>query len=157
MLDEPFNGLDPEGVRWMRTMTRTWAREGRAVLVSSHLMAEMAVTADHLVLIARGRLVEDMATDEFVARHCAPTVVARTPAPAQLVALLTARGLTARQEPGTPVVLVSNADTSTVGRLAATHHIGLDELSTRTAPLEEAFLRLTAEGTQFRGRTEGLS
>ncbi|MFD7657049.1 ABC transporter ATP-binding protein [Actinosynnema sp. NPDC059797] len=157
LLDEPGNGLDPEGLRWIRTMVRTWAAEGRAVLVSSHLMAEVAVTAEHLVVIAGGRLLADTATDEFVRRHCVPTALARTAQPARLLELLAGQGLEARHDAGSSVVLVPGADTAAVGRVAAAGGIALDELSSRADSLEEAFLRLTADASGFRATAPAVA
>ncbi|MBD0670746.1 ABC transporter ATP-binding protein [Streptomyces sp. CBMA156] len=149
LLDEPVNGLDPQGVRWIRTLMRGLAAEGRTVLVSSHLMAEMAVTADHLVVIGRGRLLADSGTDEFVARHCRPRVSVRTVEPDRLLGALARAGLSARQEER-GAVLVEGVEAERVGRIAAGAGLVLEELTTRTDSLEDAFLGLTGGATQYR-------
>ncbi|MGW4898367.1 ATP-binding cassette domain-containing protein [Kitasatospora sp. NPDC004240] len=149
LLDEPVNGLDPEGVRWIRALLRGLAAEGRTVLVSSHLMGEMAVTADHLVVIGRGRLLADSSTDDFIADHCRPQVLVRTSEPDRLLGVLNRAGLTAHQEERDAVV-VDGAGTEQVGRIAAGAGIVLGELATRTASLEDAFLRLTGDAAQYR-------
>ncbi|MFF2548185.1 ATP-binding cassette domain-containing protein [Kitasatospora sp. NPDC058063] len=156
LLDEPVNGLDPEGVRWIRTLLRGLAAEGRTVLVSSHLMSEMAITAEHLVVIGRGRLLADTGTDDFIAEHCRPRVLVRTSEPDRLLGVLGRAGLTARQEERGAVV-VEGAGAEEVGRIAAGAGIALGELAVRAASLEDAFLRLTGDAAQFRAGvfTEG--
>jgi ABC-2 type transport system ATP-binding protein len=151
LLDEPVNGLDPEGVRWMRTLLKALAAEGRTVFLSSHLMSEMAITADHLIVVGRGRLLADTSMADFIARHCAPEVHIRTPETERLRALLAEAGMAPRPLPGGGLSLVGDASAaSAVGRIAAEHGITLDELATRAASLEEAFLRLTADATEYR-------
>ncbi len=151
LLDEPVNGLDPEGVRWIRTLLRDLAAEGRTVLLSSHLMNEMAITADHLVVIGRGRLLADTSMADFIARHCTPAVRVRTPEPERLAALLAANGTPAERLPGGGLNVPGEAvSASDVGRLAAEHGITLDELATEKDSLEDAFLRLTADAAQHR-------
>ncbi|WP_051367255.1 ABC transporter ATP-binding protein [Hamadaea tsunoensis] len=143
LFDEPFNGLDPEGVQWVRTMFRTLAAEGRTVFVSSHLMSEMENTADHLVVIGRGRLLADESLADF-ARRGGTSVLVRTPDAARFAALL----------PEPPAI---DGDTLTVrglgadelGELAFTHGVRLHELTPRHASLEESFMRLTADRTEF--------
>ncbi|MFD8478100.1 ATP-binding cassette domain-containing protein [Kitasatospora sp. NPDC059673] len=152
LLDEPVNGLDPEGVRWIRTLLRGLAAEGRTVLVSSHLMSEMAITAGHLVVIGRGRLLADTGMDAFVAEHCRAQVLVRTSQPDRLLDALGRAGLTARQEERGAVV-VDGAGTEQVGRIAAGAGLVLGELATRTASLEDAFLRLTDDAAQYRAET----
>ncbi|MFE7191697.1 ATP-binding cassette domain-containing protein [Kitasatospora sp. NPDC057541] len=149
LLDEPVNGLDPEGVRWIRTLLRRLAAEGRTVLVSSHLMSEMAITAEHLVVIGRGRLLADTSTDDFIADNCRPRVLVRTSEPERLLGVLDRAGLTFRQEEPDTVV-VDGAGTEEVGRIAAAAGLVLGELATRTASLEEAFLRLTGNAAEYR-------
>ena len=149
MLDEPVNGLDPEGIHWMRNLLKGLAAEGRTVFVSSHLMSEMALTADHLIVIGRGRKIADMTTDEFVSQASGNVVRVRTPQAAELEAqlagpdvtvkplereLLEVRGLTARQ----------------VGELAAAKQIVLHELTPQQASLEEAFMTLTRDDVEFK-------
>jgi ABC-2 type transport system ATP-binding protein len=142
VLDEPSNGLDAEGIRWLRQFLRGLAAEGRTVLLSSHLMAEMAITADHLVVISRGRLLADTSTAEFIKRNAQSFVLVKTREPQQFRRLLSAAAITAvLAEDGS--VKVSGASAAEVNRLAIGNHILLDELSTESASLEEAFLRLT--------------
>jgi ABC-2 type transport system ATP-binding protein len=143
LLDEPANGLDPEGIRWLRTVLRSLAREGRTVLVSSHLMGEVARTADHLLVIGRGRLLADTPLTSFVTAHGPQTLRVRTPRPQALLDLLDAEGIpTSRQPDG--ALHVSGAGEERIGRLAARHGIPLLELTPEEDPLEEAFLRLTS-------------
>ncbi len=152
LCDEPVNGLDPEGILWIRTLLRRLAAEGRTVFVSSHLMSEMALTADHLIVVGRGRLVADASTREIVSRGASSTVVVRTPTPDRLCALLAAEG--AESHGGDDGELtVSGLDASAVGDLAAESGIRLHELTTRQASLEEAFMALTRESVDFRPRT----
>ena len=98
MFDEPVNGLDPEGVHWIRQLFKSLAAEGRTVFVSSHLMSEMALTADHLIIIGRGRLLADMPTAEFIEANARGDVLVRSPRPGDLARLLTAHGATVAPE-----------------------------------------------------------
>ncbi|MFI9236566.1 ATP-binding cassette domain-containing protein [Streptomyces cinnamoneus] len=149
ILDEPANGLDPEGVRWIRTLLKKLAAEGRTVFVSSHLMSEMAITADHLIVIGRGRLLADTSMAGFIADNCRPSVRIRTPQPGLLRAALEEAGLHAvREVDGT--MTVEEADTAAIGRIAADRGITLDELSAQQSSLEEAFLRLTSHAAEYR-------
>jgi ABC-2 type transport system ATP-binding protein len=142
VLDEPSNGLDPEGIHWLRQFLRRLAADGRTVFVSSHLMAEMAVTADHLIVINKGRLLADTSTAEFIKRNARNFVRLRTHEPERFRLRLSAAGIAAElNEDGS--IEVSGASAAEVNRLAAANHILLDELSTESASLEEAFLRLT--------------
>jgi ABC-2 type transport system ATP-binding protein len=143
VLDEPVNGLDPEGIRWIRAMLRRWADEGRTVFVSSHGLSEMSQTADHLVVVGRGRLLADLSTPEFIARNCRPVVRVRTTQPDRLAEALTLGGTVVTREPDGALV-AENIEASAVGRAAAEHGVVLDELSSHTASLEDAFLRLTS-------------
>ncbi|MFE9652200.1 ABC transporter ATP-binding protein [Micromonospora sp. NPDC006431] len=148
LFDEPFNGLDPEGVRWVRALFRRLAAEGRTVLVSSHLMSEMEQTADHLVVIGRGELVADESLAAFAARSAGPAVVVRTPAPEALAAALRDAGAEVRPaDDGS--LSVAGLAAGRVGDLACTHGIPLHELATRTASLEEAFMDLTADHVDY--------
>jgi ABC-2 type transport system ATP-binding protein len=147
LFDEPVNGLDPEGIRWIRGLLRTLAGEGRAVLVSSHLMSEMAQTADHLVVIGRGRLVADTAVSELVRGE--GTVLVRTPEPG-FARLLTTAGAAVRE--GTEASLVVSGMTSAeIGKLAAYHGIALAELSPQRVSLEDAFMELTRDSLDYQG------
>ncbi|MFI9823842.1 ABC transporter ATP-binding protein [Streptomyces sp. NPDC052013] len=156
ILDEPVNGLDPEGVLWIRTLLKSLAAEGRTVLVSSHLMSEMALTADHLVIIGRGRLLADTTVTEFVRHSGAGTVKVVTPEAAALAALLTAPGITLTTEaPGT--LTVHGSDPEHIGRTAAAHGIPLFELTPNTASLEEAFMDLTRDAVEYTATPEGAA
>jgi len=142
VLDEPSNGLDPEGIHWLRQFLRRLAADGRTVFVSSHLMAEMAVTADHLIVINKGRLVADTSTAEFIKRNSRNFVRVRTQEPEQFRRQLSEAGIAAvLAQDGS--VEVSGVSAAEVNRLAVANHHVLDELSTQSASLEEAFLRLT--------------
>lgn len=142
VLDEPVNGLDPEGIRWLRELLRHLAAEGRTVFVSSHLMAEMAQTADHLVVIHKGRLLADTPTRDFIARNAQAFVRVRTREPEQLSRRLASAGIAvARASDGS--LEVSGVTAAEISRLAAAGELTLDELSTQDASLEEAFLKLT--------------
>jgi ABC-2 type transport system ATP-binding protein len=147
VLDEPVNGLDPEGIRWVRTLARDLAAEGRTVLVSSHLMAEMALTADHLVVIGRGRVLADCSTSQFIAEHAASYVTVRTPQPGQLAELLRRSG--ADVERDGDQLRVQGVDTVTTGELAAAAGLVLHELGLVTSSLEEAFMTLTAGSVEY--------
>ncbi|MEU5853625.1 ATP-binding cassette domain-containing protein [Saccharopolyspora shandongensis] len=146
MFDEPVNGLDPEGIRWIRGVFRRMAAEGRTVLVSSHLMAEMALTADHVVVIGRGRLVADAATAEVVA-HFQRGVLVRAADRRALADVLAAGGASVREEDGG--LAVSGMDATRIGQLALARGIALSELTPRTASLEDAFMELTEESVEF--------
>jgi ABC-2 type transport system ATP-binding protein len=143
LLDEPVNGLDPEGVAWIRGLLRSLAAEGRTVLVSSHLMAEMALTADEVIVLARGRLIAQTSLPDFV-RQAGPTrIVVRSPQRDRLAELLRRIGAVV-QARDHDELSVSGVDCAAVGRAAARHGVELHELATREASLEDAFMRLTA-------------
>jgi ABC-2 type transport system ATP-binding protein len=146
LFDEPVNGLDPEGIRWVRTLMRTLAAEGRTVFVSSHLLAEMANTADRLVVIGRGRLVAATSMDDFLASSA--DVLVRSPEADRLTEVLTAEGLSVAAD-GTGL-RVTAATTERVGELAARHGITLHELTPVRTSLEEAYLNLTDDSTDYR-------
>jgi ABC-2 type transport system ATP-binding protein len=161
LLDEPVNGLDPEGVLWIRNLMKHLASEGRTVLVSSHLMNEMAVTADHLIVIGRGKLLADAATADVVARGSGQSVRVRTPAPDRLTELIAAEGgqaVLADTQPGNgasaagdqaAVLIVTGMPAARVGELAASASIVLHELTPQLASLEDAFLELTSDSLEF--------
>jgi ABC-2 type transport system ATP-binding protein len=149
LFDEPVNGLDPEGILWVRMLLKRLAAEGRAVFVSSHLMSEMALTADHLVVIGRGRLIADQPMAEFVAQSSRASVRVRTPLPEPLAAALVEIGAGVDVE-GDGALVVVGLDAATIGDLAAGLGIALHELSPRAASLEEAFMELTHESVEFR-------
>ncbi|NUW33057.1 ATP-binding cassette domain-containing protein [Nonomuraea sp. SMC257] len=148
MLDEPLNGLDPEGIRWLRELLRSLAAEGRTVLLSSHLMNEMALTADHVVVIGRGRLIADCAMDALAGRFQGEVLV-RTPQAERLAGVLRAHGAAVVAEDG-GALSVRDLDAARIGVLALSEGIALAELSPRGASLEEAFMRLTEESTEYR-------
>ncbi|MGW5739892.1 ABC transporter ATP-binding protein [Amycolatopsis sp. NPDC003861] len=147
IFDEPVNGLDPEGIRWIRGLMRSLAAEGRAVLVSSHLMSEMAQTADHLVVIGRGKLVADTAVSELVRGE--GTVLVRTPEPG-FARLLTTAGATVR-EGAEAALVVSGLTGAEIGKLAAYHGIALAELTPQRVSLEDAFMELTRDSVDYQG------
>ncbi|MDN3356690.1 ATP-binding cassette domain-containing protein [Actinomadura sp. DC4] len=142
LLDEPVNGLDPEGIRWVRNLMKGLAAEGRTVLVSSHLMSEMALTADHLIVIGRGRLLADTSMAEFIGANTSSHVRIRTPEPERMRDVLTAAGLTVRQAPD-GALEAEAAEPAAVGELAAAHRLVVHEVTVRPASLEDAFMRLT--------------
>jgi len=149
LFDEPVNGLDPEGIRWIRELLKSLAAEGRTVFVSSHLMSEMALMAEHLVVIGRGRLIADASVDELVGGSSLNTVRVRSPHAEQFTWTLAANGaLVDRAPDGT--LTVSGLDPVRIGDLAATDRITLHELSMKQASLEEAFMELTEDSVDFR-------
>jgi ABC-2 type transport system ATP-binding protein len=149
MCDEPVNGLDPEGIRWMRTLLRGLAAEGRTVFLSSHLMSEMALTADHVIVVGRGRLLADASVAELVADAARSYAVVRTPEPERLRNLLHAAGAGVRAGDA-GALEVGGLPCHDIGDLAAAHAIALHELWPRQASLEAAFLELTDDTVQFR-------
>ncbi|MFC7309354.1 ATP-binding cassette domain-containing protein [Streptomyces monticola] len=152
ILDEPVNGLDPEGVLWIRTLLKSLAAEGRTVFVSSHLMSEMALTAEHLIIIGRGRLLADTTVDAFVRSSGTATVKVVTPEAAALSERLAAPGVQISSE--TPGVLdVHGTDAEHIGRTAAAHGIPLYELTPRSASLEQAFMDLTRDTVEYQAPT----
>jgi ABC-2 type transport system ATP-binding protein len=148
MFDEPVNGLDPEGIHWIRTLMKTLAAEGRTVFVSSHLMSEMALTADHLVVIGQGRLLADTSMADFIARNSRSYVRIRTPQRERLLDVLHGAGITV-VESGGGVLEADGSRAEHIGELAARHQIVLHELSPQQASLEEAFMQLTAESVEY--------
>ncbi|MFY1692440.1 ATP-binding cassette domain-containing protein [Plantactinospora sp. WMMB782] len=149
LFDEPVNGLDPEGIRWIRELMRGLAAEGRTVLVSSHLMSEMALTAEHLVVIGQGRLLADTGMREFVAANSGSTVRIRTPEPERLRDVLAAAGI--RVETGEDGALLAyDVEAARVGDLVAANRLTVHEVGVRQASLEEAFMRLTATAVRYR-------
>ncbi|MER5898836.1 ATP-binding cassette domain-containing protein [Streptomyces mirabilis] len=148
LFDEPLNGLDPEGVLWVRELFRGLAAEGRTVFVSSHLMSEMEHTADELIVIGRGELIAAESVTAFAARGTRPTVTVRTPDLAKLTAVLSEEG--AAVAPYDDRTLkVTGLSAARIGELALHHRILLEELTPQAASLEAAFMELTAESTEF--------
>jgi ABC-2 type transport system ATP-binding protein len=150
MLDEPVNGLDAEGVRWIRQLLTQLAAQGRTVLVSSHLMSEMAMVADHLVIIGRGRLLADIPTAEFVS-GARRDVLVKSPRGDELAGLLVANGATVRPD-GADGLAVTGLDAPGIGDLALAHGIAIHELVPRHASLEDAYLDLTSESTDYHAK-----
>jgi ABC-2 type transport system ATP-binding protein len=155
LLDEPVNGLDPEGILWVRNLIKKLAGEGRTVFVSSHLMNEMAVTADHLIVIGKGKLIADCSTHEFISRSSEKSVLVRSPDAAQLADLIDAEGGKAiAQEPSdgqSAALSVTGMEAPRIGEIAAANRIVLHELTPQLASLEEAFMELTAGSVEFGG------
>jgi ABC-2 type transport system ATP-binding protein len=149
VLDEPVNGLDPEGVLWIRNLLKGLAAEGRTVLVSSHLMSEMALTATRLVVIGRGRLIADTTVEEFVARAGGAAVTVRTPQAAKLRELLLGPDITITSEQS-GVLHVQGASAEEIGMVAWQAHLPVFELTTKHASLEEAFMQLTDDSVDYR-------
>ncbi|MFE7572927.1 ABC transporter ATP-binding protein [Streptomyces sp. NPDC057539] len=149
LFDEPLNGLDPEGVKWVRELFRRLAAEGRTVFVSSHLMSEMEHTADQLIVIGRGELLAAESLAEFSAHSDRRSVTVATPAAPALGDLLTAEGAAVHVEG--EQLTVTGLTAVRIGEIARRHGLPLHELSTRTASLEEAFMELTADRVQFSG------
>ncbi len=153
MFDEPVNGLDADGVRWIRLLLRQLATEGHTVLVSSHLMSEMALTADHLVIIGRGRLLADTPTESFTMASTRADVLVRSPRAGELAALLTASGAALSAE-GDGGLAVTGLDAPAIADLAARHGIPVHELVPRQPSLEQAYLDLTAASTDYRAAAQ---
>ena len=149
LLDEPVNGLDPEGIHWIRNLLKALAAEGRAVFVSSHLMSEMAVTAAHLIVIGRGKLIADTSVDEFVRRASGAVVRVRSPHAAKLRELVLGPNVTVTSEEPT-VLEISGTTTEQVGEIASANGIVLHELMLEQASLEEAFMELTRDDVEFK-------
>jgi len=154
MFDEPVNGLDPEGILWIRNLMKTLAAEGRTVFVSSHLMSEMEHTADHLIVIGRGKLIADCTMKEFVARASGASVRVRTPSTDQLVRAVAAKGATAGVDADGSIE-VRGMSTEEIGDLAFGEGIRLHELTTLRASLEEAFMELTADSVEYHADAPG--
>ncbi|WP_370416468.1 ABC transporter ATP-binding protein [Streptomyces fradiae] len=148
LFDEPLNGLDPEGVKWVRGLFRRLAAEGRTVFVSSHLMSEMEHTADELVVVGRGELIAAESLAEFAARGARPSVTVGTPDPGGLAPLLLAAGAEVAREDG-GLLTVTGLTAARIGELALVHRVALHQLTTRTASLEEAFMELTADSVEY--------
>ncbi len=147
VLDEPVNGLDPEGIRWVRTLARQLAEQGRTVLVSSHLMSEMALTADHLVVIGRGRVLADCSMPQFIAEHAASYVRVRTPRTAEGETLLRSHGLDVVRSG--EELRVQGLDAAGVGELLGGSGLLLHELTLVRSSLEDAFMTLTADSVEY--------
>jgi ABC-2 type transport system ATP-binding protein len=153
MFDEPVNGLDPEGIHWIRNLMKSLAAQGRTVFVSSHLMSEMALTADHLVVIGQGRLLADTSMADFIQQNSRSYVRIRTPQRERLLDVLHQAGITV-VESGSGVLEVDGGKSEQIGELAASHQLVLHELSPQQASLEEAFMQLTAESVEYHAHSD---
>jgi ABC-2 type transport system ATP-binding protein len=154
MFDEPVNGLDPEGILWIRNLMKALAAEGRTVFVSSHLMSEMEYTADHLIVIGRGKLIADCSMAEFIARSSGASVQVRTPMPDELVKAVTANGATTvTHDDG--AIEVHGITATAIGDIAFEQAIRLHELTVVHASLEEAFMELTASSVEYHAGIPG--
>jgi ABC-2 type transport system ATP-binding protein len=156
LFDEPINGLDPEGIRWVRNLLKGLGREGRTVFVSSHLMSEMALTADHLVVIGRGRLIAEMPVADFIAQSSQQFVRVRTVQPNEFREAMQSNGATvAQEEDGALSVVGLNAEE--IGDIAFDRRLPLHELSPQLASLEEAFMELTQDSVDYRPGAAALT
>jgi len=152
ILDEPVNGLDPDGIVWIRTLMKSLANEGRTVFVSSHLMAEMALTADHVIVIGRGKLLAEASVEDLIKGSSQNYVRVRSPQAARLAALVIGKGGSSRPEPD-GALAVTGLDAAAIGDLAGTNGIFLHELSPQEASLEEAYMELTHDSVDYRTGT----
>jgi ABC-2 type transport system ATP-binding protein len=152
LLDEPVNGLDPEGVLWIRNLMRGLAAEGRTVFVSSHLMSETALTAQHLIVIGRGRLLADTTVADFIAAHSRSCTQIRTPEPERMRDVLARAGIRVT-EAADGALEAHGAGSARIGELAAANRLVVHEVGERSASLEEAFMRLTGADAEYRGRS----
>ena len=151
VLDEPVNGLDPEGIRWVRTLARQLAADGRTVFVSSHLMSEMALMADHLVVIGRGTVLADCSMTEFIADHAASFVRVRSPQRGEVAELLRRRGLDVAVHD--EELRVQGLDAPAIGELVGKSGLYLHELTLVRSSLEDAFMTLTADSVEYHAQT----
>jgi len=159
LFDEPINGLDPDGILWIRNLMKSLASEGRTVFLSSHLMSEMAQTADHLLVIGRGRIIADASTEEFINGNAAPSIRVRALEASALAEALTRLGALVESVPDGYMV-VTGLDAAAVGGAASANGITLLELAPQVNSLEEAFFDLTRDETdyhagEFAGSTKG--
>jgi len=154
MLDEPFNGLDPEGIVWMRRFLRSLAAEGRAVLVSSHLMSELQDTADHLVVAGRGHVIADTSMQELIAKASGDRVVLRTASPSEATTVLRSAGA-AVEVTGSDTLMASGLPAGQVVRLLSARGVPFSEVSAHRATLEQAYMELTRDAVEFRGAAGG--
>ncbi|NYF15560.1 ABC-2 type transport system ATP-binding protein [Microbacterium sp. AK009] len=149
ILDEPVNGLDPEGVLWVRQLVKHLAAEGRTVFLSSHLMSEMALTADHLIVLGKGRIIADAPVADIIAGGTGPRLRVRSPQASLLAELVAAPDVTiTRSESG--LLEITGVDAPAVGDLAAAHGVAIHELTPLNASLEEAYMDLTADAVEYR-------
>jgi ABC-2 type transport system ATP-binding protein len=153
MLDEPVNGLDPEGVLWIRNLLTGLAAEGRTVFVSSHLMSEMALVADHLIVVGRGRVLADTTVRDLVRQAGGDTVVVAAADPAELRRVLAGPGVEITGQPGSEQLSVTGLSARAIGLTAAEHGLALFELTAKPVSLEEAFMDLTKESVEYHAAT----
>ena len=155
LFDEPVNGLDPEGIRWARYLLRGLAADGRTVLVSSHLISEMALTAERLVVIGRGTLIAETSVDEFTSQHQSEAVRIVTPTPQLMVSALSKAGVrpTVAEDGG---IVVTGLPSAQIGEIAARSSLTLHELTPIRASLEDAFMDLTSDSVEYRSRKPEL-
>ncbi|MEU1628462.1 ATP-binding cassette domain-containing protein [Streptomyces sp. NPDC020096] len=156
MLDEPVNGLDPEGVLWIRNLLTGLAAEGRAVFVSSHLMSEVALVANHLIVVGRGRMLADTTVQDLVRQAGGDVVRVVTADPARLREVVVGPGVEISGQTGSGELLVSGLTARAIGLKAAEHGIALFEVTTRTVSLEEAFMDLTRDAVEYHGSATGI-
>jgi ABC-2 type transport system ATP-binding protein len=154
ILDEPSNGLDPEGIRWIRNLLRNLAAEGRTIFVSSHLMSEMSLMADQLIVVGRGKLIADTTVEDFIRQASSDTVRVRTPQPKELAAALAANGVTIVSGTEQSVLEVQGLRSDQIGDIAAEQGIALHELTPEQASLEEAFMRLTHDAVEYHASSD---
>lgn len=154
MFDEPVNGLDPEGIHWIRNLMKTLAGQGRTIFVSSHLMSEMALTADHLIVIGQGKLLANTSMADFIQENSRSFVRLRSPQQEQMRDALHEAGLAAVVGPD-GALEIDGAASEDIGELAARHSVVLHELSSQRASLEEAFMQMTAESVEYHAHSGG--
>ncbi|MFJ2241072.1 ABC transporter ATP-binding protein [Streptomyces sp. NPDC087859] len=152
VFDEPLNGLDPEGIVWIRSLMRRMAAQGRAVLMSSHLMSEMELTADHLIVIGRGRLIADTSMKDFIEAHSERAVFVRSPQAEELRGMLSA-AVEVRTE-SSDALLVTGLEAAEIGALASANGVELHELAPRQVSLERAFMELTRDAVEYQSEKE---
>jgi ABC-2 type transport system ATP-binding protein len=150
ILDEPVNGLDPEGIHWIRNLLKSLAAEGRTVFVSSHLMSEMALTAEQVIVIGRGRLITDISVEEFLRQASGKVVHVRSPQSAELRAALEAPDVTIRDADGRGLLEVTGLTAAEIGDIANASGIPVHELTPQQASLEEAFMTLTRDDVEYK-------
>jgi ABC-2 type transport system ATP-binding protein len=154
IFDEPINGLDPDGILWIRNLMKSLASEGRTVFLSSHMMSEMALTAEHLIVIGRGKIIADASVEDIIASNASTSVRVRAARQPLLVPLLAGRGAVIEELPD-GALSVSGLDSAEIGAVASEHSIALTELTPEGATLEEAFLELTHNETDYRAALLG--
>ncbi len=158
ILDEPVNGLDPEGIRWVRSFVRALAAEGRTVLISSHLLSEMSQTADHLVVIGRGKLIADTSTQEFIKSASETHTIVRTDHPREMQSALDDEGVSFTQgkdAEGRETLIIDDRDSDWVGALAYSYGLRLRELTQQRASLEDAFMNMTGQSVEYSAKDSG--